>query len=91
MPTIIKGLNITKDPVYSQLLTVPVVSSFSSTLRNPVAYSCLQYLIAALSFIIGARMSDHYRIRSIPLLVYGAIMIVGCESGLTVARLVIRP
>ncbi|KAL8286275.1 hypothetical protein RQP46_004763 [Phenoliferia psychrophenolica] len=59
MPTIIKGLEITVDPVYSQLLTVPV------------------YLVAAVSFIIGARISDRYRTRSVPLLVYATIMIIG--------------
>ncbi|KAK4704174.1 hypothetical protein P7C70_g2033, partial [Phenoliferia sp. Uapishka_3] len=59
MPTIIKGLDITKDTVYSQLLTVPV------------------YLVAAVSFIIGAQLSDRYRTRSIPLFVYGGIMVTG--------------
>ncbi|KAM0755613.1 MFS general substrate transporter [Meredithblackwellia eburnea MCA 4105] len=59
MPTIIKGLNITKKTVDAQLLTVPV------------------YFVAAASFIIGAKISDHYKNRSVPLLVYGAIMIIG--------------
>lgn len=45
----------------------------------PLTACDLQYLVAAVSFLIGARLSDHYKTRSIPLLVYGAIMIVGCE------------
>lgn len=59
MPTIIRGLGLTRTTVSAQLLTVPV------------------YVVAALSYVVGARYSDKYRCRSIPIMTYSAIALVG--------------